>query len=300
MQEVKQRDLMPDQHKAIPSIPRETARMAKAVFGRSNFYILVGEQLENMLDENQLRNMPGNETEGMVPILPLVTFFQFIEGLTDVQSEDAVRTRLDWKFALHMAINAPSFSHTALCEFRQNIARDVVSQREFQRLVEILALVNADAGKETGPAQAPAVLSAVCSTNRLYWILEAMSQILEYFAGRYPEWLREIALPHWYMRYQTHDSLPRWNSTGDLLNFIHEAGTDIAYLLESVSRLGNAEIKGSREIRELNRVWSQQFERVDSQTIRALPHCSFCVSTNEIKSIGKPDSTKEGLLNHHN
>ena len=35
--------------------------------------------------------------------LALVTVFQFMEGLSDRQAADAVRSRLDWKYALGLA-----------------------------------------------------------------------------------------------------------------------------------------------------------------------------------------------------
>lgn len=284
----------------IQPIPRETARMAKAVFGRSNYYLLVGEQLENILHDIQLENNPGNEFPGVTPVFPLVTYFQFLEGITDAQAEDAVRTRLDWKFALHMAVHAPAFSHNDLCGFRQAIINDAVRQHEFQGLIDRLAFINPDFVKGTTPLQAMELLMAVCSTNRLYWILEAMSRMLEYLAGKFPDWLRGVALPHWYMRYQTHDPLPRWDSGEDLLNFDLKVGKDVSYLLEAISRLNNVEMTGSSEVGELKRVWNQQFERLDSQNIRMLPRCSFCVSALENKSTGNLDSGKEGVLNNHN
>jgi transposase len=291
---------MHDQHKSIPAIPRETARMARAVFGRSNYYIRVGEQLESMLEDVQPGYPSEYRTQRTIPILPLITYFQFVEGLTDAQSEDAVRTRIDWKFALHRMINAPVFLHNDLCGFRRGIINDAVNQHEFQRLIDRLAFLNPDSVKSTTPLQVLELLMAVCSTNRLSWILEAMSRMLEYLACKFPDWLREVMLPHWVLRYQTHDNLPRWESIGDPSIFIREAGTDIAYLLESISRLDNAEMTGSREVGELRRVWNQQFERLDSQNLRLLPRCSFCVSAFENKSTGNLDSAKEGLLNNHN
>jgi hypothetical protein len=37
--------------------------------------------------------------------LALVTVFQFLENLTDRQAADAVRSRLDWKYALPPGVN---------------------------------------------------------------------------------------------------------------------------------------------------------------------------------------------------
>jgi L-ribulose-5-phosphate 3-epimerase UlaE len=44
--------------------------------------------------------------------LALVTIFQFMENLTDRQAADAVRSRLDWKYALSLELTDPGFDHT--------------------------------------------------------------------------------------------------------------------------------------------------------------------------------------------
>ena len=75
---------MPSQFNAIPLIPWETARSAKAIFGSRNFYIQVGEQLESILKDIQAEHILEAGT-----IFPPITFFQFLEGLTDAQAINA-------------------------------------------------------------------------------------------------------------------------------------------------------------------------------------------------------------------
>jgi transposase len=43
--------------------------------------------------------------------LALVTIFQFMEHLTDRQAADAVRSRLDWQYALSLELTDPGFDH---------------------------------------------------------------------------------------------------------------------------------------------------------------------------------------------
>ena len=107
---------MSNQVNTIPPIPRETARSAKAIFGRGNFYIQVGEHLAAILEDIQSEYLLEAGA-----ILPQTTFFQFLENLTDAQAIEAVRTRSDWKFALHLPVYPPVFQESALCEFRQRI-----------------------------------------------------------------------------------------------------------------------------------------------------------------------------------
>src|ERR1700759_2552561 len=60
------------------------------------------------------RGRPGSPPA----MLALVTALQMAENLTDRQAADAVRARLDWKYALGLSLDDPGFDHTVLSEFR--------------------------------------------------------------------------------------------------------------------------------------------------------------------------------------
>ena len=53
--------------------------------------------------------------------LALVTVMQYIEGLTDRQTADAVRRCMDWKYALSLELTDPGFDFTLLHDFRQRL-----------------------------------------------------------------------------------------------------------------------------------------------------------------------------------
>ncbi len=53
--------------------------------------------------------------------MALVTIFQFAEGLSDAQAADAVRSRIDWKYALSLELTDAGFDSSVLCEFRQRL-----------------------------------------------------------------------------------------------------------------------------------------------------------------------------------
>src|SRR6185369_10944490 len=62
---------------------------------------------------------PTRGQPGLAPWrLALVTVFQFLEHLSDRQAADAVRGRIDWKYALGLELTDPGFDHTVLSEFR--------------------------------------------------------------------------------------------------------------------------------------------------------------------------------------
>src|SRR3982751_2924425 len=55
--------------------------------------------------------------------LALVTVLQFVEGLSDRRAAEAVRGRIDWKYALALELTDPGFDHTVLSEFRLRLRR---------------------------------------------------------------------------------------------------------------------------------------------------------------------------------
>jgi transposase len=60
--------------------------------------------------------------------LALVTIMQFAENLSDRQAADAVRARLDWKYALSLELTDPGFHYSVLSEFRARLVANEKSQ----------------------------------------------------------------------------------------------------------------------------------------------------------------------------
>jgi len=69
--------------------------------------------------------------------LALVTVFQFMENLTDRQAADAVRSRLDWKYALSLEITDPGFHHTVLSEFRTRLVAFTAEERFLDAVLDV-------------------------------------------------------------------------------------------------------------------------------------------------------------------
>jgi len=62
---------------------------------------------------------PKDGRPGLSPgQLALVPVPQFTENLSDRAAANAVRTRVDWKYALGLELDDPGFDHSVLCEFR--------------------------------------------------------------------------------------------------------------------------------------------------------------------------------------
>ncbi len=279
--------LMFDRSTLIPSMPKETARAANAIFGRSNFYIVIGEYLETILDDIQLPGLADREdlsrAEGAA--WALITFFQFVEGLTDVQAADAVRTRTDWKFALHLPLIPARFQEYVLCEFRQRILTEPTSQHEFQKLVDRLTTLIPSLSHNFQNLSCLEIVAFVCSINRLDHAQQAMNQVLEILAAKFPDWLRKMALPHWYGRYNP--VAPRLEMPillGQQQALMEAIGADIHHLLEEIQQSGSQELSEFPEVKVLDRVWSQQFEAPSLTSVHwheNFKDCNTCTYRDE-------------------
>jgi transposase len=68
--------------------------------------------------------------------MALITVFHFMEHLTGRQTDDAVRSRLDWKYALSLELTNPGFDHTVLSEFRSRLIQRQAEQRLLELFME--------------------------------------------------------------------------------------------------------------------------------------------------------------------
>ena len=123
----------------ISPIPEETARIAHAAYPKGNVYMHMRDALGTIYEDTLFAHLfPNNGQPAEAPWrLALITIMQFAEGLSDRQAADAVRGRIDWKYALNLEITDSGFDHTVLSEFRSRL---VEGQAEHLLLETMLTL----------------------------------------------------------------------------------------------------------------------------------------------------------------
>jgi transposase len=254
---------------SLPPIPIETARTAKAIFPKGSLYLTIGDQIGFVFSDVDFSDLYAIDgTPAISPsLLAMVTIFQFMENLPDREAADAVRARIDWKYALHLALDDPGFDSSLLSDFRQRLLEQAAALFMFKRLLE--RLKELDLLRQGGQQRTDSshVLSQVRALSRLELVAETMRLALEAAADQQPEWLQEIALPHWYERYQrilTSFRLPRNKEKREALAL--DIGTDGFYLLEHLHQPSTpAHLLELAEIRLLEQVWQQQFQQQAGQ-----------------------------------
>jgi len=117
---------------------------------------------------------------------------QFVENLSDREAADAVRGRIDWKYAPGLALTDPGFDHTVLSEFRTRLvtggAELLLLDTLLQRLQEE-GLVKARGRQRTDSTH---VLAAVRTLTRLERVGETLRAALNELAAGAPDWLRAV------------------------------------------------------------------------------------------------------------
>ncbi len=182
---------------SIPSVPDETARVARAAFRRGNPYVLLRDQLGVMFDDTSFADLyPALGQPAYAPWrLALVTLMQFREGLSDRQAAEAVRSRIDWKYLLALDLTDAGFDHSVLCEFRDRLLQHEASERLLARVLGAArdgGLLKARGRQRTDSTH---VLAAIRTLNRLELVGETLRAALNAIAVAAPDWLRSTAHP---------------------------------------------------------------------------------------------------------
>ncbi len=104
-------------------LPEATAQVARAAFPKGNPYIRMRDALGPIYTNPEFAVLfsPTGQPAEAPAHLALVTIMQFAEGLSDAQAADAVRGRIDWKYALALELTDDGFDASVLSEFRSRL-----------------------------------------------------------------------------------------------------------------------------------------------------------------------------------
>ena len=122
-------------------IPLDTFRVAVAAFPKGNIYIRIRDELGTIYRDETFA--PLFSVQGKPALAPaclaLITIMQFVEGLTDRQAADAVRSRIDWKYALGLDLIDPGFDFSVLSDFRKRLIKGGAEQELLEKMLSCLS-----------------------------------------------------------------------------------------------------------------------------------------------------------------
>ena len=244
-------------------IPEETARVAHAAYPKGNVFMRMRDELGVIYQDEafaRLFSHTGQPAEAPWR-LALVTVMQFAEGLSDRQAANAVRGRIDFKYALGLELTDPGFDHTVLSEFR---ARLVAGNAE-QLLLDAMLTLFKERGwlKARGKQRTDStyVLAKIRALNRVLCVGETLRHALNCLALVAPDWLLAHSQPEWVERYEARLEDAR-TPLGDEARhaYAEVIGADGASLLQSIyEAAAPLFLREIPAIEILRQVWIQNY-----------------------------------------
>ena len=252
------------QPQVIPPIPAETARIAHAIFPKKkSLYMLMRDTLGVIYTDALFTDLfPRRGQPALAPWrLALITVMQYIEGLTDRQAADAVRTRIDWKYALSLELADTGFDASVLCEFRGRLVAGNVEHVLFETLLTTLkerGFVKAGGKQRTDSTH---VLAAVRVLSRIELAGETLRAALNSLALVAPQWVRQHVAAEWFDRYGRRcDELHLPQSETAWEAYALQIGADGMYLLAALStNTAPAYVREVEAVDILRRAWIEQY-----------------------------------------
>ncbi len=193
----------------IPEIPPETVRAARAVFPKGNIYIFLRDRLGTIYQDDLFADLyPHRGRPTYSPWrLARVTVFQFMENLTDRQAADAVRSRLDWKYAATVSKYLTQ-ALTTLCSPSSGHGWSRLPAEE--RLLEAVLALCKQQGWLKGQGQqrtdSTPVLARIRALSRAECVVETLRHALNILSVVTPDWLQNQVQPDWLERYGPRES----------------------------------------------------------------------------------------------
>ncbi len=248
----------------LGSIPEETARVARAACPKGTLAMRLRDELGELYQDEHFASLyPVEGQPAYEPWrLAIITVLQYAEGLTDRQAANAVRERIDWKYALGLELTDPGFDFSVLSEFRTRL---VESQQE-RLLLDLLLEVCKQRGwlKAGGKQRSDSthVLARVRSLSNLECVGETLRAVLDDLATLAPDWLVQHLTSDWFERYShrvENYRLPKAESQRTAL--AQQIGADGLHLLQALEKPDAPDhLKNEASVHVLRQVWQQYYD----------------------------------------
>jgi transposase len=248
----------------LGAIPEETARVARAACPKGTLAMRLRDALGELYRDEQFAALYSVEGQPAYEPwrLAVVTVLQYSEGLTDRQAANAVRERIDWKYALGLELSDPGFDFSLLSEFRTRLLDSQEATLLLDRLLEVCqqrGWLKAGGKQRTDSTH---VLARVRSLSNLECVGETLRAVLDDLAALAPDWLVQQISADWFERYShrvENYRLPKAESQRTAL--AQQIGADGLHLLQALSQpdapAGLSEVESVQMLRQ---VWRQYYE----------------------------------------
>jgi len=251
------------------SMPVETARLGAQLLSADSPYKLIGDQLFEQYADADFADLYATAGKPAISpvLLAFVTVFQFLEKLSDRQAAEAMRVRLDWKYALRLPLEYAGFDFSVLSEFRDRVLVHQAEARLFDQVLAQLQALGLIKPRGRQRTDSLAVLTKVRDLTRLELVVETLRLAVRAVLAADPVWSRAILPPSWEVRYGERCVAAKLKeSEREVLSQV--VGPDGQWLLERLQSPSTpVELPTLPAVQVLRAVWEQQFEVVSGQVV---------------------------------
>jgi transposase len=268
-------------------VPEQTTRVARAAFPRGNLYLRLRDEIGPIFSDIAFAPLfpPRGQPAEAPWRLALITLFQYAENLSDRQTADAVRARIDWKYALGLELTDTGFDSTVLSEFRTRLVHGSAEAMPFDTLLATARERKWLTARGRQRTDSTHVLGVIRALNRLEAVVETMRHALNALAVAAPDWLRAHSRSEWVDRYGPRADDYRLPKNKDERQACADlVGRDGHELLDAIfAPEALAWLRQVPAVEALQRVWIQQYYRADAgvhwRTTEGLPPSSLFLSS---------------------
>jgi len=251
----------------LPEIPVLTVEVARAAFPEGNRYMKMRDELGVFYQDEDYRACYAIRGQpGIAPWrLSLLLLFQFVEGLSDEQTVQAVASRIDWKYALSLDLKASGFDASVLSEFRSRIIAHECEALLLDRMLERFQQAGYLKARGSQRTDSTHVLAAVRAVNRMVLVGETMRAALNELATEAGDWLKPQIQAGWLERYERRfDDYRLPKGAEERRALAEEIGVDGRHLLQSIFQADCARaLLALPAVRILHQTWLQQYHAVE-------------------------------------
>lgn len=247
--------------KPVSPVPELTKIVAESAFPKGNRYLRLRQVFDGVFKDDEFQAYyPPQGQPGYSPWrLALISVMQYMENLTDRQAADAVRARIDWKYALSLELTDTGFDASILSEFRKRLVAHQAEDKFFDSLLERFNEHGLLKSRGKQRTDSTAIWASVRNLNWLEHVGETMRYVLNDLSREAPNWLESLVEPEWLKRYGKRVDeyrLPKGKQARTEL--AEQIGQDGLKLLNAIEN--QPTLLSLPSVQVLQRTWDEQYE----------------------------------------
>jgi len=254
--------------KPLTPIPQDTRQVAQRIYPPEHLLRRLGEEYADVLRDEDFADLysPTGQPALSPSLLALVTVLQAIEHCSDRLAAEMVRSRIDWKYALHLPLDYPGFDPSVLCEFRQRLVTHQAHRRVFDAFLQRLKEKGFLKGRALQRTDSLAIVAAVRELTKTELVRETLRLALEAIARKDPRWLQTHVPADWLQTYGAWTPGERLvrksgpHAGAEIKRLLARTGQDGFTLLQALEAPDATALRPLPAVDVLRTVWYQHYQ----------------------------------------